>query len=718
MERSDSEPVADDARGDPSDDDAERGRSRSPRRWVRILLGAAVVLLLVGGVGAWWLKRSIEVPAKYHTVSYTVPQAPRLSAAQGQTVYRIDPTRSQLQYEIGEKIVGATASHAKGTTNGIAGDIALNSTAPQASKVGDIVVNVEQFHSDQDLRDARIRADFLESRAHPLALFTTTGMTGMPASVVPGQHYQFQLQGTATVKDTTAPAAWNVDAVTNADGELDATATTTIKLSTFGAGPISIAGLVSTSDDATLTMTIVALDPSKHAVPTSISAPKGVKPQGTSPSFRKTIQPILEANCASCHNTGQVGAEPWKLDTAGDAAKISTGIGTVTQAKYMPPWPASDLGVPLEHSKQLSPAELHELALWSKAGGQLDEKASTPIKPSANARVVKPRADETLTMPQAYEGSASVPNDYRCFVLDPKLTEAKYLTGYEFHGDQLREIHHAQVFHIRASQAAAVSSQAGQDGKPGWSCYAGPQGGQGGLIAGWVPGQDPVIYGHDAGVLFEPGDVLVLQIHYHHDDEAPTPDRSGISLQLDNPTRAINPIRIVNPLGPVEIPCMPGANAPLCDRSAALAADAQAYGLIGALAEPGLLALCHKTPEELTAGFNGIAHTSCQYRVPEDGIIIGAMGHMHTLGKSFRLTLDPGTPQQQIMLDIPTWNFDWQMNYSFVTPIHVTRGDTVQMDCTWDRSLDPNRPQKYIVFAEGTEDEMCFSTYALIPDRS
>lgn len=48
---------------------------------------------------------------------------------------------------------------------------------------------------------------------------------------------------------------------------------------------------------------------------------------------------------------------------------------------------------------------------------------------------------------------------------------------------------------------------------------------------------------------------------------------------------------------------------------------------------------------------------------------------MHTLGKSFRFTLAP-----------------------------------------WDRSLDPNRAPKYIVFAEGTEGEMCFGTYAIIPD--
>ena len=33
------------------------------------------------------------------------------------------------------------------------------------------------------------------------------------------------------------------------------------------------------------------------------------------------------------------------------------------------------------------------------------------------------------------------------------------------------------------------------------------------------------------------------------------------------------------------------------------------------------------------------------------------------------------------------------------------------------RSLDPNRAPKYIVFAEGTEDEMCFGTYAIVPDN-
>jgi hypothetical protein len=68
------------------------------------------------------------------------------------------------------------------------------------------------------------------------------------------------------------------------------------------------------------------------------------------------------------------------------------------------------------------------------------------------------------------------------------------------------------------------------------------------------------------------------------------------------------------------------------------------------------------------------------------------------------------------LLDIPTWNFDWQMNYGLAKPLHVNAGQKIRMDCSWDRSIEPNRSPKYIVFAEGTEDEMCFSTYAIIPD--
>jgi hypothetical protein len=196
------------------------------------------------------------------------------------------------------------------------------------------------------------------------------------------------------------------------------------------------------------------------------------------------------------------------------------------------------------------------------------------------------------------------------------------------------------------------------------------------------------------------------------------PDQSTVSIQTDPGTDNLKRIDIVNPIAPVEIPCMPGSSAPLCDRNAALADDAKLYGPVGANTEPGLLAGCGRTAAELAATFqNGVASSACDYTVPVSGTIISVFGHEHTLGRTFQLTLDPDTTTPTVLLDIPRWNFSWQMNYGLAQPIHVNAGQKIRMECSWDRSLEPNRPPKYIVFAEGTEDEMCFSTYAIIPDN-
>ena len=134
--------------------------------------------------------------------------------------------------------------------------------------------------------------------------------------------------------------------------------------------------------------------------------------------------------------------------------------------------------------------------------------------------------------------------------------------------DHRDEIHHAQIFHIDASQVAAAAKISGGDGKPGWSCYGSAnlpstqhdraegkasKTGQAGLIAGWAPGQDPVIYPDHSGILLQPGDALVLQVHYHY-DTAPVPDQSTVSIQTDPGTDNLKRIDIVNPIAPVEIP--------------------------------------------------------------------------------------------------------------------------------------------------------------------
>ncbi len=718
----------------PAETSARRRSRRRLRTWT--VGGLAVLAAVVGGYAYTQVKPVIDAQ-RYASVTYEVPTAPQLTPAAGETLLRIDPTASSLTYEIDEKFAGRTTSTATGSTSGIAGDLALDEAALENSRVGQIVVNIEQFTSDNNLRDARIRQDFLQSNKHPLATFDIEEIVGLSGALEEGRTYEFEMKGFVTVKERPATVTWDATA-TYADGKLEATATTDAKLSRFDAGPISIAGLVQTEDDVRLTLELTAVTPDEHEIATEWQSDARVQAaSGDAPSYAQTIEPILEQHCASCHNSGQFGAHTIAMDDAGDVQAVSDGIKTVTQTGYMPPWFASDEGVELAHKPTISDEEIAALAAWSDAGGPLDVDPDTELKPTAEAAELLPRRDQELRI-EPYTGSLDNTNDYRCFVLEPEITEPTFMTGYAFIGDKVDQLHHAQVFHISEEQREHASTKEGVDGQPGWSCYSGPDlrgrrpdrdpgkerprdvgfAGQANLVAGWVPGQAPTIFPQSSGILLEPGDALVLQIHYHF-PVMPVPDESGLALQLDPDTPDIKELRVVNPLAPVEIPCAPeDVDAPLCDRETALAENVRLYGPSGASNEAGLLALCRKTPAELTADWDGnTARSSCDLVVPEDGIITGVLGHMHTIGSSLRVTLDAGTDDEQILLDIPDWSFDWQMQYALAEPLRVTAGQPLRLECSWDRSKAPLREPKYIVFAEGTEDEMCFATYSLIPDH-
>src|SRR5690606_24367971 len=167
-------------------------------------------------------------------------------------------------------------------------------------RVAQIVVKVEQFESDNNLRDARIRQDFLQSHRYPLATFDFEEIEGLTGTLEEGRTYEFTMRGNVMVKDRPATSEWDVTA-TYDDGELEATATTVAKLSRFDAGPISIAGLVQTEDDVTLTLKLTAVDPAEVEVPSVVERAGRLEAgSGDGPSYAQVIEPILEQHCASC----------------------------------------------------------------------------------------------------------------------------------------------------------------------------------------------------------------------------------------------------------------------------------------------------------------------------------------------------------------------------------------------------------------------------------
>ena len=187
------------------------------------------------------------------------PTEPSAPAAGGLVIYKIVPGESTVTYEVGETFFNENNRFnlAVGVTDQVSGQVQLDAANPQNAQVGPITVDVSQFRSDSSRRDNRIRQQGLESSLYPMAIFTPTSIEGLPATYTEGQPLTFKMTGDLTIKETTIPVTFDVTA-TLQGGTLTGAATTTIKLSDFGAGPIEIAGMLGTEDAAKLTLAFVA----------------------------------------------------------------------------------------------------------------------------------------------------------------------------------------------------------------------------------------------------------------------------------------------------------------------------------------------------------------------------------------------------------------------------------------------------------------------------
>ena len=692
--------------------------------WIRKRPFLTVSTLLIVAVGLWAGPQLIDLATTpTYEVSDDAPDAPPLKAASGETLYRIDPNESSASYAVDEKLGGKTRTTAMGTSSGIAGDFAINRQNPAKSRVGTIVLNIEQFTSDSTLRDNRIRHDYLQSHTYPLAKFETEKLTGLPGEIEEGKTYEFQIQGDLTVKEITKAATFDVVA-SIANDTLTGTASTQIKMSDYEIGPINVIGLVSTSNEVDLELDISAVDPSSRDI-ANYARPERKKTSTTEStvSFANQVQPIIEENCAGCHLDGGIGNGDWPIETVADVAEVAPDLALATGAKYMPPWPAAKGDVELQHPRGLSDTEIETIATWATEGGQLDVDKQTTIADRTEEPPI-PEADLKLTWDEPYAGDGTEKDDYRCFLIDPGFTEPTFVTGYWVEPGRTDVVHHALIHKVPAEAKTEAEAKDGEDGRPGWECNVGTgldrhsalptPGNEAQLFSGWVPGQRPLNFGDEAGFLFEAGEQIIVQIHYHYEHEFPK-DQSHLVLQTEPGDSGLRPLDSANPIAPVEVPCADGEESKLCDRSAALAKIREEFGPIAAAIPDYALGECGRSPDEYQHLTKGSGRTSCTFEVGRDGELVDFLGHMHELGESFKMTLNPGTPEEKLLLHIPRWDFNWQLNYQPVDPIPVKATDTIEIECTWDRSLRYDPEPRYLLFSEGTEDEMCFSTYTVIP---
>jgi len=419
-------------------------------------------------------------------------------------------------------------------------------------------------------------------------------------------------------------------------------------------------------------------------------------------TFHQDIRPIIEANCAGCHTNDGIGVPFFHYDSPESVLDVSEDMVFYAQTGYMPPWQPSPRTIPLQHERRLTAEQIALIAHWVEDGTPLGDPADyVPVEPQVIPSI---RQDFIGGIADTFTPNDELFDEYRCFIVDLGLDDTMFMTGYEVLPDAQAITHHAILYHISGDLRQEAETLDAETEEQGWQCYSGSELSDDNTIGSWTPGMLPVVYPEDTGFLLETGDFIVLQMHYNLAART-EPDASQIALQLDPPSDGMRELFVPNIPAPVELPCPQGIDSEACTREAAIERNEILYYDNYDQFVDGMLERCDKTPEDFASQDAANVVSTCRYDIPINLTAIEILGHMHEKGKAIRFILNPDTDREQILLDIPNWDFHWQGSYQFQEPVNLSAGDVIEITCVWDNTQ--SEEPRYIIWGEGTDDEMC-----------
>jgi hypothetical protein len=394
-------------------------------------------------------------------------------------------------------------------------------------------------------------------------------------------------------------------------------------------------------------------------------------------TYARDVAPILRQRCETCHRSGQVA--PFSLATYDEALANADMIVEVTKRRIMPPWiPGPGTVHQFVGQRWLSDRELKLLAEWVDEGCALGDEADLPPAATFAEGWQLGVPDLVVKMQEPFTVPADGPDVLQNFVMPITVPEDKLVAAVEFHPGNNRVVHHAVLFlddqrHARTLDAATP--------EPGYSNFGGPGFLPSGALGGWSVGNTARRLPNDMGRYLKKGSDLVAQVHYHPTGKIEV-DQSEIGLYF--------------------------VDKPVAD---SLKEPAKLVGSIWMA----------NYEMDIPAGEANYQRSS-SYTLPKDVIMVGIVPHMHLLGKSMRVTATEALQQPQVLIDIPTWNYNWQDEYYFERPIRLKAGTELVMEAVFDNSADnpsnPSSPPQRVTWGEETTDEMLFCFFLLTADKT
>ena len=190
-------------------------------------------------------------------------------------------------------------------------------------------------------------------------------------------------------------------------------------------------------------------------------------------------------------------------------------------------------------------------------------------------------------------------------------------------------VHHVILYTDPGDNAAALDAAEEGDG---YTCYGGPGFDDTAVIGGWVPGSTGSMMPEGAGLQLTAGTKIVLQMHYNADGSE-GPDQTAFALDLEESVDT-------------QVYLFP-----MADTNLNIPAGAEDHG----------------------EGWSTTIDYGINFR------LWGGTPHMHTLGKSIRVSITPPDGEEQCVINIPAWDFDYQQFYRLEEAYSVENGSTLSL---------------------------------------
>lgn len=374
-------------------------------------------------------------------------------------------------------------------------------------------------------------------------------------------------------------------------------------------------------------------------------------------TFTRDIAPIIQANCASCHQPDQTA--PFPLLTYDDVSAHANQILEVTRTRFMPPWKPAPGFTRLLDELRLTEHQLSLLDAWVESGKPEGDPADLPAPAERIKGWQLGEPDVVLSMQEVFPIPASGPDIRQYFVIPSRLTEDRLIAAIEFHPGTPRAVHHAS-FYLDTKRAARQLDE--KDPGPGYGGFGGPQIQTAGTLNSWFPGMTPRRLPRGMGRLVPKGSDIVAEIHYVTTGK-PERDRSAIGLYFAR--RSSRQVVVEIQVGNLDID-IPGGESR--------------------------------------------HHERATYTLPVETTLLDLVPHMHVLGREMKVWTKAPDGSSKPLLWIKDWDFDWQGQYAFAKPVRLRKGTRIIVDAWFDNSsdnpLNPNSPPVNVRWGDNSTDEM------------